>query len=163
MKCPVCTNKLTQMDLSGIKVDACDQGCGGIWFDKFELLKFRNLKAAKSEQSLEIQLAPNLKLPELDQLVCPICAPQKMLRRFSSFKRQIHIDECPNCAGVWLDHKELTGVVEEFASPADQLQQTEQYVDQRLRENAGFKSKTAIQHKSPLLFEIIQLVVSRFS
>ena len=37
MKCPACFNQLTEMQVGSLVVDVCDGGCGGIWFDAFEL------------------------------------------------------------------------------------------------------------------------------
>ena len=37
MKCPACYNELTPRRAGQITVDVCDGGCGGIWFDNFEL------------------------------------------------------------------------------------------------------------------------------
>ena len=39
MKCPRCENELELVNQSGVEVDACRRGCGGIWFDAFELEK----------------------------------------------------------------------------------------------------------------------------
>ena len=39
MKCPACGNELSQMVAGEITVDVCKGGCGGIWFDHFELQK----------------------------------------------------------------------------------------------------------------------------
>ncbi|RKZ31105.1 hypothetical protein DRQ33_07330, partial [bacterium] len=37
MKCPACGKELTRMKTGEIIVDVCKGGCGGIWFDKWEL------------------------------------------------------------------------------------------------------------------------------
>ncbi|MFB2922740.1 MULTISPECIES: zf-TFIIB domain-containing protein [Aerosakkonema] len=37
MKCPACENNLTEIVTEAITVDVCEGGCGGIWFDRFEL------------------------------------------------------------------------------------------------------------------------------
>jgi uncharacterized protein len=37
MKCPACFNELTQLQVGSLVVDVCQGGCGGIWFDAFEL------------------------------------------------------------------------------------------------------------------------------
>jgi len=36
--CPVCANILTTT-AGRITVDACEGGCGGIWFDRYELMR----------------------------------------------------------------------------------------------------------------------------
>ena len=37
MKCPACKNPLLEKDAEGMTLDVCYGGCGGIWFDAFEL------------------------------------------------------------------------------------------------------------------------------
>ncbi|MCB0311374.1 MAG: zf-TFIIB domain-containing protein, partial [Bdellovibrionales bacterium] len=39
MKCPGCANNLQQMETGPIRVDFCEGGCQGIWFDPGELEK----------------------------------------------------------------------------------------------------------------------------
>ena len=46
MNCPACGNVLKEMTVSDISVDVCQGGCGGIWFDNFELKKFTLLIAS---------------------------------------------------------------------------------------------------------------------
>ncbi len=37
MNCPVCANTLSDIQAGNIRVDVCKDGCGGTWFDWFEL------------------------------------------------------------------------------------------------------------------------------
>ena len=37
MQCPACFHQLTQLQVGNLFVDVCQGGCGGIWFDGFEL------------------------------------------------------------------------------------------------------------------------------
>ena len=39
MENPVCANALTTMAVGRITVDACERSCGGIWFDRYELMR----------------------------------------------------------------------------------------------------------------------------
>ena len=39
MKCPACEKELQQITIETITLDVCEGGCGGIWFDNFELEK----------------------------------------------------------------------------------------------------------------------------
>ena len=41
MKCPACFNELTELQVGNLTVDACQGGCGGIWFDAFETAEGR--------------------------------------------------------------------------------------------------------------------------
>ena len=37
MKCPACSRELAEVQVGSLLVDVCQGGCGGIWFDAFEL------------------------------------------------------------------------------------------------------------------------------
>ncbi len=39
MECPVCGNATTTRTDGGITVDVCEGGCGGIWLDRYELMR----------------------------------------------------------------------------------------------------------------------------
>ena len=52
-----------------------------------------------------------------------------MMRRYFSPKRQIEIDECPKCGGIWLDAEELEGIRDLFLNSTDRARATEQFVN----------------------------------
>jgi hypothetical protein len=39
MNCPVCSKAMVEKDFGGVRVDVCQDGCKGIWFDWMELIK----------------------------------------------------------------------------------------------------------------------------
>ena len=43
MKCPACENELTEKIFANVPLDVCEGGCGGVWFDWFELQKFDDI------------------------------------------------------------------------------------------------------------------------
>jgi len=47
---------------------------------------------------------------------CPKCPDSVLMRHFSSAKRAVAVDECPTCAGTWLDGGELEQIRAEFES-----------------------------------------------
>ena len=55
MKCPVCSNLLEAMTAGDVTVDVCKGGCGGIWFDNFELKKFDEPCESAGEALLDIE------------------------------------------------------------------------------------------------------------
>jgi len=55
MNCPACNRELKEKPVSGIKVDVCENGCGGIWFDNFELKKVDEKHEAIGEDLLKIE------------------------------------------------------------------------------------------------------------
>lgn len=125
MNCPVCSNKLSVKTVSGINLDVCDNGCGGIWFDQFEFKKFDEKNEPDVENSLHLYVTtkPNRTSDEL--LTCPKCKDMKMMRNFSSAKRLVTIDTCPNCAGTWLDSGEMSAIRDEFTTEADRKKAAE--------------------------------------
>jgi uncharacterized protein len=104
MKCPACGNPLSNMIAGNVSVDACRSGCGGVWLDNFELKRIDENGAAALAH---IWRDPEMHVDHNHKRFCPKCEEQPMHRRFFSRKRAVEIDECPNCAGIWLDGGEF--------------------------------------------------------
>lgn len=118
MKCPACFNELTEVQTGGVAVDICQGGCGGIWFDAFELQRFEAATGTTGEQVLRIERNPNLSVDQTCKRECPRCDGITLKRHFSSARRQVEVDQCPNCAGYWLDAGELEKVCAEKVQAA---------------------------------------------
>jgi uncharacterized protein len=127
MECPVCNNELTRMTVGGITVDACVGGCGGIWFDRYELMRVDEAAESAGERLLEVERDPDLKVNLSKRLECPKCPRVVMMRHFFSVKRQVVVDECPNCGGHWLDPGELRTIRTEYASEEERNQAASEY------------------------------------
>jgi len=107
MKCPACFNQLTELHIGNLVLDACQGGCGGIWFDAFELQKADEEGEAAGEPLLHIQRDERIVVDPARKRECPRCADVKLHRHFFSAKRRVQVDQCPNCNGYWLDAGEL--------------------------------------------------------
>lgn len=107
MKCPACDTRLTEMVVDDVAVDVCQGGCGGIWFNNWELKKLDEPHEHLGEQLLDIDVAPNIKVDRSKRRQCPKCAGVTMMRHFFSVKQEVEVDECAACAGIWLDAGEL--------------------------------------------------------
>jgi Zn-finger nucleic acid-binding protein len=118
MKCPACFNNLTQMQVGKLVVDVCQDGCGGIWFDAFELQQVDEENERAGEPLLGIRRAERIVVDPARKRECPRCSEIKLHRHFFSAKRRVEIDECPNCGGYWLDAGELAQVRAEKAESA---------------------------------------------
>jgi uncharacterized protein len=97
IECPVCSNVMTTM---GPKESqwTCAGGCGGIWFDWFELARVDEVHESAGEKFLEVEHDPTLR-PDLSKRIrCPRDG-EIMMRHFHSVKRGVVVDECPRCAG----------------------------------------------------------------
>ena len=127
MKCPACSNELKQMKVADVTVDVCEGGCGGVWFDNFELKKFDEPHEADGEQLLNIKEAANVQVDPEKRLNCPKCGDIVMMRHFFSVKKKVMIDQCAQCGGIWLDAGELAEIRSLFNTEAERHQAAEEY------------------------------------
>ena len=119
MKCPACHNELSQVQVGSLVVDVCNGGCGGVWFDAFELQKVDEPGEEAGERLLEFKRDPHLVIDTLRKRECPRCAGIKLHRHFFTAKRRVEVDQCPNCAGYWLDAGELASIRAEKLAEAN--------------------------------------------
>ncbi len=119
MNCPACGKTLKTIKADEIEVDICEGGCGGIWFDWFELSKVDEPDEFAGEQLLDVARDPNCHVDPGARRDCPHCDDVVMMRHFFSVKREVAVDECPKCAGYWLDAGELTKIRNLFSGEAE--------------------------------------------
>ena len=122
MKCPACYNELVEKQVGSVFVDVCEGGCGGIWFDAFELERVDEEEEQAGEHLLEIERDPRIVIDPMRKRSCPRCRDIKLQRHFSSAKRQVEVDHCPNCGGYWLDAGELAGIRTEKKTIAEEAE-----------------------------------------
>jgi Zn-finger nucleic acid-binding protein len=115
------------MTVGGITVDVCSGGCGGIWFDRYELMKVDEYHESAGEELLRIERAPNISVDHSKRLSCPKDPGVVMMRHFSSVKRHVTVDECPSCGGYWLDVGELAAIRSEFETEEERDRAAAQY------------------------------------
>jgi uncharacterized protein len=101
-------------DARGITLDVCRGGCGGIWFDRYELMKVDEMREFAGTELLDIGRDRTLVVDHNKRLSCPKDLGVVMMRHFSSVKRRVTVDECPSCRGYWLDAGELAAIRSEF-------------------------------------------------
>jgi len=130
MECPACSNPLQQMTVSDVTVDVCKGGCGGIWFDNFEIKKFDEPHESAGQQLLDIERDENVTIDYTKRLNCPKCGDVVMMRHFFSVKKQVQVDECPNCGGFWLDCGELGKIRKLFKTEEERHKAAEQYFNE---------------------------------
>jgi Zn-finger nucleic acid-binding protein len=116
MKCPACFNELTQLQVGKVTIDACQDGCGGIWFDNFELQQVDDQTETAGERLMELRRDPKVVVDFSRKRPCPRCADVKLQRHFFSARRKVEVDQCPNCGGYWLDAGELATIRDEKAA-----------------------------------------------
>jgi Zn-finger nucleic acid-binding protein len=115
MKCPACANQLVEMTVNNITLDVCKGGCGGIWFDSFELKKFDEPHEAAGEL-LDIGCDLAVNVDRTQRYRCTKCDNMVMARHFFTVRHEIEVDECPGCGGLWLDGGELKMIRSQFDS-----------------------------------------------
>jgi Zn-finger nucleic acid-binding protein len=130
MHCPTCGNELKQVVTGGVTVDVCDGGCGGIWFDRFELQKFDEPFEDAATLLLSIEKDDSIQIDHNLRRYCPKCEDVVMMRHFFSPKREIQVDECPQCGGYWLDAGELASLRAQYPSEADRRRAAEEYFNE---------------------------------
>jgi Zn-finger nucleic acid-binding protein len=118
------------MTVADVTVDVCQNGCGGIWFDNFELKKFDEPNESAGAELLDIERNPNVQVDHNRRFNCPKCEGIVMMRHFFSVKHKVQIDECPSCAGIWLDAGELRQIRELFDSEEARQQAADEYFQQ---------------------------------
>jgi uncharacterized protein len=106
MKCPACFNELAEIQVGNVPLDVCQGGCGGIWFDAFELQRLDD-PGEVAGPLLEIKRSNGITLDLERKRDCPRCTGVKLHRHFFSARRKVQVDQCPNCGGYWLDAGEL--------------------------------------------------------
>jgi len=127
MKCPACSNQLQEMTVSDVTVDVCKGGCGGIWFDHFEIKKFDEPHESAGDELLQTERDAELTVDHTKKLKCPKCDDIVMMRHFFSIKRQVQVDECPACGGFWLDSGELGGIRSLFNTEEERHKAAQEY------------------------------------
>lgn len=116
MKCPACGQAMTETTVNDIAVDICAGGCGGLWFDWLELKKVDEQHEALGQELLEVERDASVAVDHDSKRDCPRCDGIVMMRHFTSVKRDVEVDECAGCGGVFLDYGELQGLRSEYAT-----------------------------------------------
>ncbi|MFK7826719.1 MAG: zf-TFIIB domain-containing protein [Oligoflexales bacterium] len=120
MKCPRCENSLSLLKVNDVELDVCQNACGGIWFDKWELQKLDEHHEVDVSVFSQIKCNHNIQVDMEKRLDCPKCDRKiVMMRHFHSVKRRVEVDECPGCGGYWLDLGELVMIHENYSSDSE--------------------------------------------
>ena len=127
MKCPACSNTLQNRTEGNVIVDVCQGGCGGIWFDNFELKKFDEPHESAGQALLDVERDDSVIVDRQKRLKCPKCDDVVMMRHFFSVKREVEVDECPGCGGFWLDCGELAKIRTLFKTEEQRHEAAEKY------------------------------------
>ncbi len=126
MNCPACGTAMTEIAAGDVKVQACKGGCGGLWFDEWTLGKVDQREQSAGESLLNIPQNASLKVDQSQRRKCPRDSVV-MMRHFWSVKRDVVVDECPKCEGIFLDPGELAAIRADYKSDAERHKAAEAY------------------------------------
>jgi Zn-finger nucleic acid-binding protein len=109
MRCPACDGTLEEVRVGDMAAHVCSQGCGGIWLDRGELARVDE-EHEDADVLLSLRADPSVAVDHELRRNCPRCPDIMMMRRFTSVRREVAIDECTGCGGIWLDAGELDAI-----------------------------------------------------
>lgn len=130
MNCPACANTMKEIQVQDIAVDVCEGGCGGVWFDWFELKNVDEPTEHASEELLNVNRDPSVVVNQKSSRQCPRCKGQIMQKHFASVKREVSVDECPACAGFFLDYGELHSIRSQYANEDERAEAAQNLFDE---------------------------------
>lgn len=129
MKCPACERDMSAKTVGDVSVDVCEGGCGGIWFDPFELKKFDEPHEAAGTALLDIERDPGITVDHTQEMSCPKCRDTIMAQHFFSTKRAVEVDECPACGSYWLDIGDLAQIRNLYGSDEERRAAAGEYFE----------------------------------
>ena len=130
MKCPACETDMSQLTVAEVEVDVCKGGCGGVWFDNYELRKLDKSRDQIGSELLDVDVNPDVKVDLDKERNCPRCENFVLMRHFFSVKKAVAIDECAGCGGIWFDAGELNTVKGLFSSAEERKAVASQAFDE---------------------------------
>lgn len=130
MNCPACGHQLSAHQVGEVTVDVCRGGCGGVWFDNYELQKVDESFEPADEGLLHVECDPAVAVDPTARRQCPCCDDTVMMRHHFSVRREIEVDRCPRCNGYFLDRGELAAIRGQFASEEARREAARQTFDE---------------------------------
>ena len=104
-QCPDDGGDLEQVTIEGIQIDLCHT-CGGIWLDKGEIARVRQLNEADAQKiELPIERMP----ARQSNPTCPLC--HKPLQPFKYYGGNANLETCPDLDGIWVPEEELKKIL----------------------------------------------------
>ena len=118
MLCPRTNTPLESILVGGITVYT--SSLGGVFFDNSQIFKFSSPELKHGQVLLKYLSNYAEGEGEVAMRVnCPKCPSIVMMRRYFSPLKAVEIDECPSCAGIWLDNGELSKIHENHLTPKE--------------------------------------------
>lgn len=128
MDCPVCSKSMTQKNLGGVTVQVCAEGCKGIWFECGELAKLDEVNEGVGQALRDALAAPRTNDANRADLTCPKCQIS-MHHHLYEGEKEVNIDECDKCGGIFLDSGELKAIRGHHMSGAEESAYLQKLLD----------------------------------
>ena len=157
MECLRCSQTMVLIQNRGVDIEYCENGCGGLWFDRHEFKKMDEHFELEDAVRERLKKSPKITVDVSEQLSCPHCV--KYVMRPFMFKpgSRVIVDECPGCAGIWLDGTELFHIHEQFPTQADQQKAIQSLLDNDI-EPILSEAKNTADEKTQRLERIGQMI-----
>lgn len=161
MKCPRTGVPLQEIEIEGIKIDV-SPACGGVWFDNYEFSKFDEEHESAGDRLIEY--LGELRTEGLNlnaRINCPRDPDMVMMRYYFSSQRQVEIDECPQCGGIWLDAGELTRIRDMFPTEEARAEAGRAFINEVFEHSGldkGAKETEAFKKKSRRMANLLRFI-----
>ncbi len=119
MNCPSCNNELKALAVTGVRILACAESCGGLWFEWSEIKKLKDRNPAAGEALLHVERAEGVHVFRDIQHPCPKCKHTLLYRHCFNRRFRYEIDQCSKCAGFWVDVGWLARLEAQLSSESD--------------------------------------------
>jgi len=119
MFCPVCKKSMTEEDFGGVKVDVCRDGCKGMWFEYLALSKLDQQNEGVGQLLQEALNYPRVNDENRGPINCPKCNVQ-MHRHLYKSDKEVNIDECYVCGGIFLDSGDFAHIRDNHMSEQEE-------------------------------------------
>lgn len=103
MRCPRDGTILQLSNYRNVTIDCCPY-CNGVWLDAKELAEI-----TKKSKDILLEEEPQESLNK-SHFKCPRCKGEMMITHYSRPK-EVEIDRCTQCGGIWLDTDELKEIL----------------------------------------------------
>jgi Zn-finger nucleic acid-binding protein len=110
---------MTEEDFGGVIVDICKDGCKSLWFDWLELIKLDENNEGFGDALNQALNYPRVNDKSRRRLNCLKCGIQMHAHKYKSLK-EVNVDECFSCGGLFLDSGELSAIRENFMTEQEE-------------------------------------------
>lgn len=165
IKCPACQKVMKKVFVpkEGVNVDICIDGCGGMFFDNRELKYFDETSEGIDEILTAIEGKTFEKVNQENFRSCPACGA-RMVKNYTSVKKQVQIDECYSCGGKFLDAGELQSLRSEYNTEAERSADVMKLVNQTVApviHQMEAEHQQALQHR-PITKKLFDSIMGSF-